>query len=199
MTHVRDLKARVADRSQRVSSGVAPAGEPWPDGAAIGASQDRSKWLALRLHVLEEAQLATRPQDPSKLVQRNGLIGNAAQHEASDGRVEALVGQRQRPGDTVEDLHVNGDVPRGPQRKRAHVWLGLDGNDLADLRRIEAEVAPVARAELDDSATEPGERLAALPYFLGALVLAQARIDAREQRVVNTARISGPPPEASGD
>ncbi len=86
---------------------------------ATGARTGRT---ALGDHVLVEAQLAARPQDPPRLGERDGLVGHAAQDEREDDRVGLAVAERDRLGDAVTHLDPVGrrlDGRRAAGRRRA--------------------------------------------------------------------------------
>jgi len=103
-------------------------------------------------HVLIEAQLAARPQDPAELGERGGNVGHRAQQAGDDDRVEFAVSRWQFGRGPVghPDRHRGGGGRLdGPA---AQVRLGLDGHDLAHRGGIVREVQAVARADLHDPA-----------------------------------------------
>ena len=89
-----DLEPAAVDRRGGVAGRVAAAGDPRPEAAVVDRLEKEALGLAVGDHVLVEAQLAARADDPAKLRERLVLVGDRAEDEAGDGRVDALVLER---------------------------------------------------------------------------------------------------------
>ena len=130
--------------------------------------------------MLVEAQLAAGAQHAVQLRQRGRLVGHRAEHQARDRDVDRLVLRRKAIGGGVHDGH--GDVCRsgGLDRLAAQIGLRLDGDDLADVRRVQAEVRARAGAELQHPAAQPAQQLArCLRTWAGSLRVMTAQIRAK--------------------
>lgn len=95
--------------------------------------------------MLEDPELAPRPDDPEQLSERSIGIGHGAEHQRGDGGVvewEVL-------GEPAKDLHWDGCALRPSTGQPAEVRLGLHGRDPLNLRRVVGEVDAVAGTDFD--------------------------------------------------
>ncbi len=112
----------------------------------------------LRHHVFVEAQLAAGPQHPARLAQRDRLVRHRAEHQRQHHRVGGAVGDRQFLGQPGGDCDRYRGARRGGAGQRAQAWFRLDGEHAGHARRVVREVAPVAGADLDHPAAQPGDQ-----------------------------------------
>lgn len=136
--------------------------------------------------MLEEAKLATRADHAVELAECDRLIGDRAEHQASNPSVERAVLGGQCVGGAGDDPDRHGRLDRVLLGESAHVVLGLDREDLGDARRVVLEVRAVASAKLDHP---PGQAIeqppAVLVLALGLRLGAQPRVqEPREQRML---------------
>jgi hypothetical protein len=110
------------DGRHDVAIGVAASGQPGPGSLqpVLPAGQPR----VVGPHVLVEPQRSAGAQDPAGLGQRPGWVGNRAQHQAGDHRVEGGVGEGQVLGPAVEDLDGHPGRPGGLGGSGAHPGAG---------------------------------------------------------------------------
>ena len=66
---------------------MATAGHERPEPRPLDYALDAGKLWIAGDHVLEEAQLAVGPDNPSKLAKRHPLVGDRAQHEGHHGGI----------------------------------------------------------------------------------------------------------------
>lgn len=162
---------------------MAAAGQQGPEGGVQGPL-DTAHPGRIGAYVFEEAELPAGSQDTVELGEGGVRVGNRAQGEAGDGRVERAVGVGQLLGDGTDDVHrdrcrAGALLGQGPQAR-----LGFDGHYPPHPGRVVGEVQPVARADLDDLAGEAGQQASAVfrdagPVQGGPRVL---RVDAGEHR-----------------
>jgi hypothetical protein len=110
--------------------------------------------------VIERAQLATRLQHAKRLAEHAGDRRHAAQDQAQDDGVEALIGERERQAVTARDPDSAADRERLLQRDGEEVRVRLDRVDLG-AGPVVAEVAAGAAADLEDAAGQIANQLAA--------------------------------------
>ncbi|GGX72660.1 hypothetical protein GCM10010510_16580 [Streptomyces anandii JCM 4720] len=168
---------------------MAAAAQQRPHRAVQGALGQAHRPAAAPA-VLEEADLAARPQHPAHLAERPGHIAHAAQHQAEHHGVEGLALDRQRlraaRHHVDRDLGTQGRLHRPlPQQP-----LRFDGDDLRDRAGVAGEVQPVARADLQNPPGEPGEQPLPHPGHAqpGLRGHGGAGVVAREERVVDGVR-----------
>src|SRR3954447_5024173 len=75
-----DIEACALDRRAGVARHVAATGHAWPD-RLVHHPLELAPALAVRDHVLVEAQLAARLDHASQLCERSLLVGHRAEHE----------------------------------------------------------------------------------------------------------------------
>jgi hypothetical protein len=86
------------------------------------------------------------------------LIRDGAEHETGHCGVKARVLERQMVRDSGKHADRDGRALRGGLGLAAQRRLGLDREDLGDLRRVEREVEPVSGADFDDGSLSPWSR-----------------------------------------
>jgi hypothetical protein len=136
-------------------------------------------------HVLIEAQLAARPQDPAEFSERRLDVTHRAQEPGDHDRIELAVGGWQFPGRAVDHPNRNRGRRHGLAGAVTEVWLRLDGHHFPYGPGVVREVQAVARTDLDHPASQPIEQLA--PELTVAPVLTAGRKPVkvtREQRVL---------------
>ena len=99
-----ECERRSLDRGDGVAVAVAAVGEelPGPFEAVLPAGQAG----VLGADVLDEQQLSARLQDPRRLGQGRGRVGDRAEDEGVDGGVEARVLEREPLGRRLDDLRL---------------------------------------------------------------------------------------------
>ena len=123
---------------------------------------------ALGAHVLDKEQPPIRAEDAPDLAQSRPLIGDRAQHERRDHRVEARVREGQLLGPCLGDLYGEGDrLQPGPQPP-PHEGVGLDDNQPRDVAVV-GEVRPGPAAYLQHLAPRRGEQARPALAHPGAL------------------------------
>jgi hypothetical protein len=106
-----------------------------------------------------EAELAAGPEHAPDLGERPRRVGDAAEHERDDRRVEHAVREGQAGCVPRDDGHREGRRTRRALRQFAQVRIRLDGDERGHLRRVVAEARPGAGADLDDPAAESGDEV----------------------------------------
>jgi hypothetical protein len=176
---VADAKARVPNSRECVARRPATAERTRPEEAVDGALYDAEGRVA-GADVLVEPQLAVGAQNPSELPQRAGRIVDAAEHPDHDRGVEGIVVGRKGLRSSGDDLDRDGRDPRAPNRGGPRHGIGLYSDHLLHAFRIELEGAPVATAELEDTAAKAREQALA--------VLARDRIGTTQLTPLEVAR-----------
>jgi hypothetical protein len=129
-----DVETRLDDRLSRIAGGVTAARDRRPDAASVDELQQQPLRLAARDDVLVEARLPSRTQHAPDLSQRVLLVRYGAEHEAGHDGVSGRIRQRQLVRHAREDPNRHARVLGrclGPRTERR---LGLDRDDLGDLR-----------------------------------------------------------------
>jgi hypothetical protein len=99
--------------------------------------------------MFEEHQPAVRAENPVDLPERTRLIGNRAQHQGGYDRVEARVGEGERVGRRVDDVHGHLGPGELGNELRAHRRRRLGDRHMAG-GPVETQVGASARADLQD-------------------------------------------------
>jgi hypothetical protein len=176
-----DAEPGSLDGRAGVAGGVAASGDLRPQSAVVDCLEEQASGLAARDDVLVEAQLALGAQDAAELAKCFGLIGNAAEDEAHDCRVELAVREGQVLGEARgdRDRHSGfGGLGRceGSQRR-----LRLDGDHLGDRGWVVREVRPVAGSDFEDATGEAAQQALAMVGCAPTVGPGRdARIDPRE-------------------
>jgi len=141
-------------------------------------------------HVLVEAELATRAQDPCRFTQGLGRIGNGAQHQGHHHPVEDSVVGGQRTGLRVEHPDGDGGRHRRDLGVLAEGLVGCDGENLGDRRGVVREVQAVARTDLDHRTAQPGQQSVSMPGGTATLGLrTEPQVHPRETRMLQSLHI----------
>ena len=86
----------------------------------VGGLQQRPAGLAVGDDVLVELELSAGAKDAAQIGEHAVLVGDRAEHEAGNGGVDALVGERQPIGDAGQypdrDRCRGGGLGRGGRR-----------------------------------------------------------------------------------
>jgi hypothetical protein len=149
--------------------------------------------------VLVEAQPPARAQHPAGLGQGLVWVGDGAQHQAGHHRVEGAVGGGQGLGGAVHHPDRDRRLPGCGQGLAAQVGFWFHGQDFGDGGWVVGEVEAVAGADLQDPTREAGQQPSAVVADLGVHEVADPRIDAGEDGMVDrsllTKRAHGHPSE----
>ena len=171
------------DGGHGVAVGVAAAGQPAP--GALQPVLPAGQAGILGPHVLVEAQPSARAQHPTGLGQGLVQVGDRAQHQAGHHHVDGAVGGGQGLGGARQDPDRNRRLPGRGHGLAAQVGFWLYGQDFSDGGRVVREVEAVAGADLQDPTREAGQQPSAVVADLGVHEVADPRIDAGEQWVVD--------------
>jgi hypothetical protein len=156
-----DLEASRADCRRRVARRYAAAEQAGPEQPIDHALKPAERCV-LGANVLVEAELTAGSDDPVQLGERRGGLGDGAKDPHGDGGVECSIGRRQGLGSPVDDIDRHLRFTRPLRCDRSRRWVGLDGQDAFDLRRVQLERPSVAAADLDHPPAYAGEQSAAV-------------------------------------
>jgi len=177
----RHLEPGALSRRQRVSVGVAAAPEPAP--RTLQAVLPAGHVRGLRAHVLEEQQPSLRFQHACDLRECGGGVGDRAQHERRNHRVEAPVGKWQLLPARRRHLDLSAACAEPVLELSAHVAVWLGQHELGHRVGIELEVDARASANFERAPLSVGEQRPPLVAQSGVLRdLVEAVIAAGEQR-----------------
>src|SRR5206468_6511540 len=100
-------------------------------------------------HVIDEQQPASWPQDALHLTHGLPIVGDAAERESANDRVEALVGKGERLCVCHLELHLTPQLVGAPPGEGEHRGAQLHARE-AHARGIEGEIAPRPDSDLED-------------------------------------------------
>jgi hypothetical protein len=143
-----DVKARRADRSDRVARRPAATERARPEQLVDGALENAEHSM-LGSDVFVKAKLTAGSQHAAELAQRKSGIADATQDPDGDPGIEATVLGGQRFGVSFRDIDAHCRVTRTLRRRRASRRIGLDGEHVLHCRRVVLEGAAVTAAELE--------------------------------------------------
>src|SRR4051812_47285711 len=112
--------------------------------------------------MLYEKEAALGPEYPPKLMQRLSLIGDGAQHERRNGRVEAVVGERKLLGGREHQLHREGMSVQPALQPLGHRLAGLGDRDVLYADAVEGKVGPRSASDLEHPPAGLGDELPAM-------------------------------------
>ena len=153
------------DRRLGVSAEVTATRDPRPEGC-VGESLQAPTCRRVGNDVLVEVESPARADNSAQLGQGALLVGDRAEHEGGDPRIEGLIRGGQRSRDSVDHLDRDRRLGCGLARRFAQHALRLDRENPFHRLGVEREVEPVASADLDHLAFQSGQELAAVAVLL---------------------------------
>ena len=146
------------------AAGIAGAGEPL-DTALPAATR--------RGYVLDEEEAPTRFEDAPNLGEGRGGIGDRAEDEGTDDRIDARGGERDALRRAIEEGQRSSQLGGALREVAAHGGARLDGGQ-GDVARQIGEVHARPRPDLHDRASEVGEERPLVPPVIGVVRAFQA-------------------------
>jgi hypothetical protein len=156
------LEAGLADRVLSLPIGMAAIAQHTPDRAdgELDSPQPGAPW---RGHVFDEYELAARPKDALDAPDHRRGIGNAAQDERADHRIDREVLDIRRFERLSPQIELDASIAGSAAKMTVHERVGLDGDVTANIARQVLDVDAGAGADLQHGAAA----LAGIPQQAG--------------------------------